>query len=158
MKKIIYCLLFVPFFVFSDMVKFEDWTVNSEVDPITDAKKINIIIINKTKNKNETAGFVFNCKSVSLVSMNLKDFPKADDVGNLTKVILRVDKNVPIEMQWTKSIIGYEFSNFDEISNLLKNGEKLVVRAQYSITKDFFFSLAGFSNAYEELQKNCTTK
>lgn len=157
MKKILFCLLFVPFFVFCGSVKTGNWIVDINEDPITDEKTVRIFTIDKTKLNNETATFLFTCNSVSLLSFDINDLPKINERGNSTKVVLRVDKKTPIEMDWTKEKIGYEFSDINEINNLIKKGKKLVVRAEYSKTKDFEFSLAGFAKAFKKLQKNCST-
>lgn len=155
MKKIMFCLLFVPFFVFCNSVKIGDWIVDTEEDPITDEKSARIFILDRTKSDSDSAALVFNCKSVSLTSFVVDDLPKESERGDSTKVILRVDKNPPMEMNWTKEELGYEFSNINEVGNLIKNGKKLIIRANYGKTKDFVFSLAGFAKSYAELQKSC---
>jgi len=63
-----------------------------------------------------------------------------------------------MEMNWTKEELGYEFSDINEVSNLIKNGKKLIIRANYKKTKDFIFSLAGFAKSYKKLQKSCPAK
>ena len=155
MKKIMFCLLLFPFFAFCDSVKVGNWIVDINEDPITDEKTVRMFILDRTKSKSDSAAFIFNCKSVSLISFVINDLPKESERGDSTKVILRVDKNPPIEMNWTKEELGYEFSNINEVGNLIKNGKKLIIRANYGKTKDFVFSLAGFAKSYAELQKSC---
>ena len=155
MKKIVLCLLFVPFFVFCDSVKIGDWVVDSQEDPITDQKSVRIFIFDSTKSKSDSAAFLFNCNSVNLTSFVINDLPKESERGDSTKIILRVDKNTPIEMNWTKGELGYEYSDINEVSDLIKNGKKLIIRDNYGKTKDFIFSLVGFAKSYEELKKNC---
>lgn len=123
MKKILFCLLFIPFFVFCGSVKTGNWIVDINEDPIADEKTVRIFTIDKTKLNNETATFLFTCNSVSLLSFDINDLPKINERGNSTKVVLRVDKKTPFEMDWTKKEIGYEFSDINEINNLIKKGK-----------------------------------
>lgn len=101
--------MFDSFFVFCDSVKIGDRVVDTKEDFITDEKSVKIFIFDRTKSKSDSAAFIFNCKSVSLTSFIVGDLLKESERGDSTKVILRVNKNPPIEMNWTKEKLGYEF-------------------------------------------------
>ncbi|PXV89222.1 hypothetical protein C7392_1161 [Gilliamella apicola] len=45
MKKIICCLLLLPFFVFAKEIKYKDWHVNIDIDPITDKKMFLYLLV-----------------------------------------------------------------------------------------------------------------
>ena len=100
----------------------------------------------------DSAALLFTCKGVGLIplSKNWKD-----NQDGAIKVIFRVDKEKPIEMEWEldKDIVSAKRENF--MNKALQNGKKIVVRAGSNFTRDFTFSLLGYKKAYEHLEKEC---
>ena len=76
MKKIMLCLLLFPLFVFAKEIKYKEWSVKIDTDPITDKKDPSILAIDMTKTKAiDSAALLFNYKGVGLIplSKNWKD-------------------------------------------------------------------------------------
>ena len=147
------CLLLFPLFVFAKEIKYKAWNVTIDTDPITDKKNVSIFAIDMTKTKAiDSAALLFNCKGVGLIpkSENWKD-----NQDGAIKVIFRVDKEKPIEMEWELDEGVVSAKREDFMNETLQNGKKLVVRAGSNFTRDFTFSLLGYKKAYEHLEKEC---
>ena len=154
MKKIMFCLLFVPFFVFAKEINYKAWSVTINTDPITDKKDVSILAVDMTKTEDiDSAALLFTCKGVGLIplSKNWKD-----NQDGAIKVIFRVDKEKPIEMEWVLYEGDVTAKREDFMNEALQNGKKLVVRAGSNFTRDFTFSLLGYKKAYEHLEKECS--
>ena len=153
MKKIMLCLLLFPLFVFAKEIKYKEWSVRINTDPITDKKDPSILAIDMTKIKAiDSAALLFTCKGVGLIplSKNWKD-----NQDGAIKVIFRVDKQKPIEMEWVLYEGNVTAKREDFMNEALQNGKKLVVRAGSNFTRDFTFSLLGYKKAYEHFEKEC---
>ena len=91
---------FCSFFVFSDheLARLVVWTIKTQTDPITKKKDVEIMVVDYSKKiEDESAGILFDCKSVTLASLSFEELPKENQIGTLTTVILRVDKNKNVE-------------------------------------------------------------
>ena len=153
MKKIILCLLLFPLFVFAKEIKYKEWSVIIDTDPITDKKSTMIFAIDKTKTKAiDSAALMFNCQGAGLLPST--NYWK-DNQDSAIKVIFRVDKEKPIEMEWVLYEGNVTAKREDFMNEALQNGKKLVVRAGSNFTRDFTFSLLGYKKAYEHLEKEC---
>lgn len=153
MKKIMLCLLLFPLFVFAKEIKYKEWSVIIDTDPITDKKSTMIFAIDKTKTKAiDSAALLFTCKGVGLIplSKNWKD-----NQDGAIKVIFRVDKEKPIEMEWVMHIGNAITKKEDFMNKPIQNGKKIVVRAGTESPRDFTFSLSGYKKAYKRLEKEC---
>ena len=155
MKRLfITILLLFSFSAFTNEITYKDWRVNIDIDPITDKKDVFILAIDMTKTKDiESAGLMFTCEGVALVplSKNWKD-----NQDGAMKVIFRVDKEKPIEMEWVMHKGNVSAKKEDFMNGALQNGKKLIVRAGSKSTRDFTFSLLGYKKAYERLEKECS--
>ncbi|ORF44385.1 hypothetical protein B5800_11925 [Gilliamella apicola] len=153
MKKIICCLLLLPFFVFAKEIKYKDWHVNIDIDPITDKKNVSIFAGDVTKAQaSESAALMFNCELVALVPLS-KNWGYNE--GDKIKIIYRVDKEKPIEMEWVMHIGNAIAKKEDFMNKPIQNGKKIVVRAGTESPRDFTFSLSGYKKAYKRLEKEC---
>ena len=93
-------MIFDPFFVFSDydLARLVVWTIKTQTDPITKKKDVNIMVVDYSKKiEDESAGILFDCKSVTLASLSFEELPKENQIGTSTIVILTVDKNKNVE-------------------------------------------------------------
>lgn len=91
---------FCSFFVFSDyeLARLVVWTIKTQTDPITKKKDVEIMVVDYSKKiEDESAGILFDCKSVNLVSLSFEQLPKENQIGTSTIVILTVDKNKNVE-------------------------------------------------------------
>lgn len=154
MKKIMLCLLLFPLFVFAKEIKYKAWSVTINTDPITDKKDVSIFAVDMTKTEDiDSAGLLFTCKGVGLIPLS-KNWKNNQD--GAIKVIFRVDKEKPIEMEWVLYEGNVTAKREDFMNEVLQNGKKLVVRAGSNFTRDFTFSLLGYKKAYEHLEKECS--
>lgn len=88
----------------------------------------------------ESAALMFNCEFVALVPLS-KNWEY--NQGNAIKVIFRVDKEKPIEMEWVMPVGNPIAKKEDFMNKPIQNGKKIVVRAGTQSPRDFTFSLSG---------------
>ena len=100
----------------------------------------------------DSAALMFNCQGAGLLPST--NYWKDNQDGAI-KVIFRVDKEKPIEMEWVLYEGNVTAKREDFMNEALQNGKKLVVRAGSNFTRDFTFSLLGYKKAYEHFEKEC---
>lgn len=157
MKRIFITVLsFFSFSIFANEITYKDWRVNIDIDPITDKKTVSMKSVYVSDSTSiSSAFFTVGCDSVIIIPFsvhnNLKDYE-----DGLIKVIFRVDKNTPVEMDWEKKSSTLMTNQKEFLNKEIQDAKKLIIRVGTKSTVDLKFPLAGYKKAYERLEKECS--
>ncbi|OCG35601.1 hypothetical protein A9G28_07935 [Gilliamella sp. Fer1-1] len=156
MKKLLLVILFFPLSLFAKEISYNDWTVNINIDPITDKKTVSMNSVYVSDSTSiSSAFFTVGCDSVIIIPFsvhnNLKDYE-----DGLIKVIFRADKKAPVEMEWEKKGAVFMTNQKQMLHQQIQNSKKFIIRFGDKSTSDFNFPLSGYTKAYERLEKECT--
>lgn len=156
MKKIMLCLLLFPLFVFAKEIKYKEWSVRINTDPITDEKTVSMTSVYVTDSTSiSSAFFTVGCDLVVITPFSVYNNLKGYEDG-LIKVIFRADKKAPVEMEW-KIKNGVLITNQKDFLNKeIQDAKKFIIRVGSKSTVDLKFPLAGYKKAYENLEKECS--
>ncbi|MCX8663586.1 hypothetical protein [Gilliamella sp. B2911] len=157
MKRLfITILLFFSFSAFTNEITYKDWRVNIVTDPITDKKTVSMKSVYVSNSDSiSSAFFTVSCDSVFIVPFSIHNSLEDYEDG-LIKVIFRVDKNTPVEMEWEKKSSLLITNQKEFLNKEIQGATKFIIRVGSKSTVDLKFPLAGYKKAYERLEKECS--